>query len=271
MTFPGQCGIEDNTMYTIDLKGKVGLVTGVVNKYSIALHIARKLHQAGMELYFTYANPDLKERVEEVIPEMNPLGLFECDVQKEDMVKGVFDEIKKKHDTIHTLVHSVAFAPREELGGSFVESTTRQGFLTALDVSSYSLISLTRQAAPLMKDGGSIIAMSYIASQVVIPGYNVMAIAKSALENIIRYLAYELGKNNIRVNGISAGPVNTLSARGIKGVTTMMQMYPQKAPLGRNITADEVGDAALFLLSPMSSAITGEVMFVDAGYHIVGM
>ncbi len=258
-------------MYTIDLKGKVGLVTGVVNKYSIALHIARKLHEAGMELYFTYANPDLKERVEEVIPGLNPLGLFECDVQKEDMVKAVFDEIKKKHSTIHTLVHSVAYAPREELGGSFMETTTRQGFQTALDISSYSLISLTRQAAPLMNEGGSIIALSYIAAQTVIPGYNVMAIAKSALENIIRYLAYELGRKNIRVNGISAGPVNTLSARGIKGVTTMLKVYPEKAPLGRNITADEVGDAALFLLSPMSSAVTGEVLFVDAGYHIVGM
>ncbi|MGB9735179.1 MAG: enoyl-ACP reductase FabI [bacterium] len=257
-------------MYVVDLSKKIGLVTGVVNKYSIALHIAKKLHQAGMELYFTYANPSLKERVEEVIPDLHPLGLFECDVQNEEMVRSLFEEIKKRHDTIHTLVHSIAFAPREELGGSFMD-TTKQGFLTAMDISAYSLISLSRYATPLMKQGGSIVAMSYIASQVVIPGYNVMAIAKSALESIIRYLAYELGKNNIRVNGISAGPLNTLSARGIKGFTTMIQQYPQKAPLGRNITADEVGDAALFLLSPMSSAITGEVIFVDAGYHIMGI
>ncbi|MCL4558000.1 MAG: enoyl-ACP reductase [Deltaproteobacteria bacterium] len=257
-------------MYTIDLNGKTGLVTGVVNKYSISLHIARKLHEAGMGLYYTYANQSLKERVEEVVTELDPLGLFECDVQNEDMVKGVFREISGKTDPLHALVHSVAFAPREELGGNFV-NTTRQGFLTALEISSYSLISLTRHAAPLMKDGGSIMAMTYIASQVVIPGYNVMAIAKSALESIIRYLAYDLGKNRIRVNGISAGPVNTLSARGIKGFTKMLEYYPQKAPLGRNITANEVGDAALFLLSPMSTAITGEVIFVDAGYHIVGM
>jgi enoyl-[acyl-carrier protein] reductase I len=257
-------------MYTIDLSKKIGIVTGVVNKYSIALHIAKKLHQAGMELYFTYANPSLKERVEEVIPELNPLGVFECDVQNEEMVKNVFEQIGKRHDKIHTLVHSIAFAPREELGGSFL-TTTRQGFLTALDVSAYSLISLTRYAAPLMKEGGSILTMSYIASQIVIPGYNVMAIAKAALEGIIRYLAYELGKNNIRVNGISAGPLNTLSARGIKGFTTMIQQYPQRAPLGRNITVEEVGNTALFLLSPMSSAITGEVIFVDAGFHIMGM
>lgn len=257
-------------MYTIDLSKKIGLVTGVVNKYSIALHIAQKLHQAGMELYFTYANPSLKERVEEVITGLNPLGLFECDVQNEEMIKRVFEEIQKKHDTIHTLVHSIAFAPREELGGSFL-TTTRQGFLTALDISAYSLISLTRYAVPLMKEGGSILTMSYIASEVVIPGYNVMAIAKAALESIIRYLAYEVGKNNIRVNGISAGPLNTLSARGIKGFTTMIQQYPQRAPLRRNITADEVGDAALFLSSSMSSAITGEVIFVDAGFHIMGM
>ncbi len=257
-------------MYTIDLNGKTGLVTGVVNKHSIALHIAQKLQQAGMGLYFTYANQSLKERVEEAVVGMAPLGIFECDVQNEGMVEGMFREIAGKHDAIHALVHSVAFAPREELGGSFL-NMSRQGFLTALDISSYSLVSLTRHAAPLMKEGGSIIAMTYIASQVVIPGYNVMAIAKSALESIIRYLAYDLGRSNIRVNGVSAGPVNTLSARGIKGFLKMMEYYPQKAPLGRNITADEVGDAALFLLSPMSSGVTGEVLFVDAGYHIVGM
>lgn len=257
-------------MYTIDLSKKIGLVTGVINKYSIALHIAKKLNQAGMELYFTYANPSLRERVEEVISGLNPLGLLECDVRDEQMIKNVFEEIKKKHDTIHALVHSIAFAPKEELGGSFM-NTTKQGFFTAMDISAYSLISLSRYAAPLMNSGGSIIAMSYIASQVVIPGYNVMAIAKSALENIIRYLAYELGKNNIRVNGISAGPLNTLSARGIKGVTSILQQYPQMVPLGRNITAEEVGDTALFLLSPMSSAITGEVIFVDGGFHIMGL
>ena len=257
-------------MYTIDLKGKVAVVTGVINKYSISLHIARKLHQAGMGMYFTYAGPSIREKTEEVVREFGPLGLFECDVQNEDMVKHVFEEIGKKHDTIHALVHSIAYAPREDLGGSFL-STTKQGFMTAMEVSSYSLVSLTRHAAPLMKEGGGIIAMTYIASQVVIPGYNAMAIAKSALESIIRYLAYDLGRSNIRVNGISAGPVNTLSARGIKGFTKMLEYYPQKAPLGRNITADEVGDAALFLLSPMSSGVTGEVLFVDAGYHIVGM
>ncbi len=258
-------------MYTIDLHGKIGLVTGVVNKYSISLHIARKLHQAGMGLYFTYANPSLKERVEEVITDLNPLGLFECDVQNEDMIKGVFGQINKTHDKIHALVHSIAYAPREELGGSFINSTTKQGFMTALDISAYSLIPLSRHAVPLMKEGGSIIAMTYIASQVVIPGYNVMAIAKAALENIIRYIAYEVGKNGIRVNGISAGPVKTLSARGIKDFMKMLEYYPQRAPLGRNITADEIGDAALFLVSPMSSAITGDIIFVDAGFHIVGM
>lgn len=258
-------------MYTIDLNGKIGLITGVVNKYSISLHIARKLHEAGMGLYFTYANPELKDRVEEVIPDLEPLGLFECDVQKEDMVKGVFEEVGKKHGTIHALVHSIAYAPREALGGGFMNSTTREGFATALDISAYSLISLSRYATPLMKDGGSIIAMTYIASQVVVPGYNVMGIAKAALENIIRYTAHEVGKSGIRVNGISAGPVKTLSARGIRDFMKMLEYYPQKAPLGRNITADEIGDTALFLISPMSSAITGEIIFVDAGYHIVGM
>ncbi len=257
-------------MYTIDLTGKVGVVTGVVNKYSISLHIAKKLRQAGMDLFFTYAHQSLKDRIEEAVQGLSPLGVIECDVQNEGMVKNLYNEITKTHDKIHAFVHSIAFAQREELGGEFL-NTSRNGFITAIDISAYSLISLTNTLLPLMKEGGSIIAMTYIASQKVIPGYNVMAVAKSALESNIRYLAYDLGKKGVRVNGISAGPVNTLSARGIKGFTKILEYYPQKAPLARNITPDEIGNAALFLLSPMSSGITGEILFVDAGYNIVGL
>lgn len=257
-------------MYTIDLSGKTALITGVANKYSIAWAIAQKLSSAGMNLILTYQNEKLKRRVEELTSEMNNVKLYELDVTDEEKLRSVFEDMKEKGEKIHTLVHSIAYAPQEALGGSFVK-IRKQDFLVALEISSYSLLALSREAKEIIEEGGNILTLTYYASEKVVPGYNVMAVAKSALETIVRYLAFEMGEKGIRVNAISAGPLNTLSARGIKGFTKIAEVYPQKAPLKRNITHKEVGNAVLFLASPLASGITGEVLFVDAGYHIMGI
>jgi enoyl-[acyl-carrier protein] reductase I len=256
-------------MYTINLEGRVALILGVANKWSIAWHIAKLLDQAGAELVFTYQNERLKRKVAELV---KPLGsaLLACDVTDEGQIEAVFDAIKEEFGRLDILVHSVAFAPRQDLEGTFLD-TSREGFLTSLEVSAYSLIPLARCGAPLMKEGGSILAMTYIASERVIPGYNVMSSAKAALENVIRQLAYELGPKKIRVNAISAGPLSTLAARGIRGFTKILHLYPQKAPLRRNIDHQEVAKSALFLCSDLASGITGEIIHVDAGYHIMGV
>lgn len=258
-------------MYPIDLSGKYGLIFGVANKRSIAWAIAQCLAQAGARLAFTYQGERLKPKVAELTDSLPQALLLPCDVSDDAQIASVFKQISESFSQLDYLVHSVAFAPREELEGLFCE-TSRPGFRTALEISAYSLIPLARHAKPLMEraGGGSIVAMTYLAAERAVPKYNVMGTAKAALEQIIRQLAYELGPANIRVNGISAGPLNTLAARGIGGFTDILDVYEQRAPLKRNITHAEVGQTGLFLLSGLSSGVTGEIIYVDAGYHIMG-
>lgn len=257
-------------MFTLDLSGRTGVIFGVANHRSIAWAIARELHTAGARLAFTYAGERLKEKVEELAKTLEGSLVLPCDVTKDDDIAKVFSQLGERFDRLDYMVHSVAFANREDLEGDFVE-TSRAGFHLAMDISAYSLVRIAREARPLMeKEGGSIVTLTYNASQRVVPSYNVMGSAKAALEHEVRQLAYELGPKKIRVNAISAGPVNTLSARGISGFLDMLQVSREKSPLRRSIEPSEVGKAALFLLSEMSSGVTGEILYVDAGYNIMG-
>ena len=258
-------------MYSIDLRGKTGLVAGVANKRSIAWAIAQLLHQAGARLAFTYQGERLKSSVEELVSPLQGSLLLPCDVLDNAQLESVFHTMDKQFGRLDFLVHSVAFAPHEEFDREFYH-TSREGFRTSLEISAYSLVPMSRLAMPLMEKagGGSIIAMTYLAAERAVPTYNVMGTAKAALEQIIRQLAYELGPKKIRVNGISAGPLSTLSARGVPGFTDILHVYEQRAPLKRNITHEEVGKAGLFLLSELASGITGEILYVDAGFHIMG-
>ncbi len=257
-------------MFTLDLSGKTGIVFGVANHRSLAWHIAQQLHGAGARLAFTYAGERLKDKVAELTGTMGGSLLMPCDVTSDEEIAEVFSRVGGELGRLDYLIHSVAFANREDLEGDFLE-TSRSGFRLAMEVSAYSLVRLAREAAPHMeKEGGSIVTLTYMASQRVVPSYNVMGSAKAALEHEVRQLAYELGPRGIRVNAISAGPVSTLSARGISGFTDMLQVARDKAPLKRNIEPAEIGKAALFLLSDMGSGVTGEVLYVDAGYNIMG-
>ncbi len=264
--------VTEPATWTSDLlKGKKGIVLGVANKRSIAWGIAQALANHGAQLAFTYQGERLKESVEELakgLPQKSPL--YPCDVTKDVEIKSVFEALGRDFGAIHCLVHCIAFAKKEELDGRTVD-TSREGFHLAMDVSSYSLLALAKAAEPLLeKEGGSIVALTYLGSEKVIPNYNVMGLAKASLESSIRYLAADLGKKNIRVNGISAGPVSTLAARGIAGFTTMLENHRKRSPLGRNVEVEEVANAAFFLLSPLASGITGEVIYVDCGYRIMG-
>jgi enoyl-[acyl-carrier protein] reductase I len=253
------------------LAGKIGLVAGVANKRSIAWAIAKAWHDAGATLAFTYQGERLKENVEELAGAFGPNTLIlPCDVTRDEEITRVFVQLREKFGKLHLLLHSVAFAPRESLEGVFV-NTTREAFRVAHDVSAYSLVALAREAAPLMSEGGSILAMSYYGSEKVVPHYNVMGVAKAALEASARYLAYDLGPKKIRVNCISAGPVNTLAARGISGFSEMLKHYEAHAPLKRNVLPDELGATGTFLASDGAAAITGQVIYVDCGYQIMGM
>ena len=253
------------------LAGKLGIVFGVANKRSIAWAIAQAWHKAGAKLAFTYQGERLKENVEELASAFGAdTLLIECDVSKDDQIARVFDETRKKFGKLHLLLHSVAFAPKEALEGDFV-NTSREAFRVAHDVSAYSLVALARAAGPLMTGGGSIIAMTYYGAEKVVPHYNVMGVAKASLEASTRYLAYDLGPKKIRVNCISAGPVNTLAARGIAGFTEMLKHYEAHAPLRRNVLPDELGATGVFLASDGAAAITGQVIYVDCGYQIMGM
>jgi len=254
------------------LAGKKGLVVGVANKRSIAWAISQALSNHGAQLAFTYQGERLKEGVEELagtLPQKSPI--LPCDATKDDEIKNVFGRLGEEFGALHFLVHCIAFAKKEDLEGRTID-TSREGFHIAQDVSAYSLLALAKAAEPLMeKEGGSILALTYLGSEKAVPHYNVMGMAKASLESGVRYLASELGRKNIRVNAVSAGPVNTLAARGISGFTKMLEIHRQKAALGRNIEVEEVGNTALFLLSPLSSGITGEIIYVDAGYRIMGM
>ena len=253
------------------LDGKTGIVFGVANRRSIAWAIAQAWHQAGANLAFTYQGERLKDNVEQLAGTFgDDTVMLPCDVTRDDDIERVFTEVGNRFGKLDLLLHSVAFAPKEALEGDFL-GTTRDAFRTAHDVSAYSLVALARAAAPLMSDGGSIVAMTYYGSEKVIPHYNVMGVAKASLEASARYLAYDLGPRKVRVNCISAGPMNTLAARGISGFTAMLKHYEAHAPLKRNVTPEELGATGTFLASDGAAAITGQVLYVDSGYQIMGM
>lgn len=257
-------------MYPIDLTGKNAVVFGVANHRSIAWAIAQILHEAGARVALAYQNERVLRNVEKLVADWDDTTLVECDVSSDDNVETAFQKIGEAFGSVDVIVHSIAFANREDLGGRFVD-TGREGFRLALDVSAYSLVSITRYGSRLMKNGGSIITMTYQASERVFPGYNVMSTAKAALENEVKLLASDLGPDNIRVNAVSPGPLDTLSARAISGYTDMKRNHADRAPMRRNITSEEVAKTALFLCSDMSSGITGETIHVDTGYHIMGI
>jgi enoyl-[acyl-carrier protein] reductase I len=248
---------------------KTAVVFGLANKRSIAWAIAQKLQQAGWRLAITYQNERLEQEAKDLIADLPGATGFMCDVCNDDQIANVFEELKARFVELHGIVHSVAFAPAEELKGEFV-NTTREGFRIAHDVSVYSLVAVARAAAPLMTSGGGIVTLTYYGAEKVVPKYNVMGVAKAALEASVRYLANDLGSKNIRVNAISAGPIKTLAARGISGLGEMLKSHAERAPLKRNIDPGEVGAAAAFLLSEAGSGITGETIHVDCGYNIMG-
>jgi enoyl-[acyl-carrier protein] reductase I len=248
---------------------KTAVIFGVANKRSIAWAIAQKLQQAGWRLAITYQNERLAQEARGLIDELPGATGFMCDVSHDEQIAKLFEELKQNYTTLQGVVHSVAFAPAAELSGEFL-NTTREGFRIAHDVSVYSLIAVAREAAPLMTDGGGIVTMTYYGAEKVVPKYNVMGVAKAALEASVRYLANDLGPKNIRVNAISAGPIKTLAARGISGLGEMLKSHAERAPLKRNVDPGEVGATAAFLLSDAGSGITGETIYVDCGYNIMG-
>jgi enoyl-[acyl-carrier protein] reductase I len=253
------------------LEGKTGLIFGVANRRSIAWAIAQALAGAGASLAFTYQGERIEAGVRELASSIGSETVLPCDVTRDEDLDTVFDQVGRELGGLDILVHSVAYAAREDLEGRFLD-TSRANFAMALDISAYSLTAMVKRAEPLMaaRGGGSVMTMTYLGGERAVPNYNVMGVAKAALDASVRYLAMELGPQNIRVNAISAGPVRTLAARSISGFTIMEEHYEQRAPLRRNIDASEVGQTALFLCSPMASGITGEVIHVDAGYHAIG-
>lgn len=257
----------------MNMEGRVALVLGLANKRSIAWAIAQRLADAGAALVLTYQNERLEENVRELAADLpGDVLVLPCDVNRDDEIQALMDGVRERHGRLDGLVHAVAFAPAEDLKGPVVD-TSRPGYLLTMEVSAYSLVALARAARPLMEDagGGSVLTLTYFGSEKVVPGYNVMGVAKAALEAEVRYLASELGPAGIRVNAISAGPVNTLAARGVPGFTHMLKLHRERAPLRRNVTTEEIADTALFLLSGWGSGITGEIIHVDAGYHMMGM
>jgi enoyl-[acyl-carrier protein] reductase I len=253
----------------INLAGKTAVVFGLANKRSIAWGIAQKLHEAGATLAICYQNERMKLEAEGLIAELPGASGFQCDVTSDEDLDALFAVLGLQYGKLDILVHAVAFAPAAELRGEFI-NTSREGFRIALDVSVYSLIAVSRCAAPLMTEGGSIMTLSFYAAEKVVPNYNVMAVAKAGLESTVRYLAHGLGPKNIRVNAISAGPIKTLAARGVGDLSDMLKSHAERSPLHRNVDQSEVGGAALFLASNLSSATTGEVLYVDCGYNIMG-
>ncbi|MBP1686880.1 MAG: enoyl-ACP reductase [Deltaproteobacteria bacterium] len=252
------------------MDGRRALIFGVANDHSIAWAIAQALHREGAELGFTYVNEAIEKRVRPLAESLGVQTVLPCDVSKDDEIAATFDAIKERWGRVDVVIHAVAFALREELKGRML-NTSRAGFHLALDVSTYSLIAIARCAEPLMSRGASLLTLSYLGAEKVVPNYNVMGIAKAALEASVRYLAYDLGPQGIRVNAISAGPIRTLSAAGISGFKDMLHHHEARAALRRSVGADEVAGAALYLCSDLGSGVTGEVMHVDCGYSIIGM
>ena len=258
-------------MSTGTLAGKVGLVFGVANKRSIAWGIAQAWAKEGAKLIFSYQGERIKGNVEELVEDLGAeTPFYPCDVTKDEEITEFFANVRTHTDRVDFVLHSVAFAPKEALENDFLQ-TSREAFKMAHDISAYSLVALAREAAPLMTNGGSIVAMSYYGAEKVIPKYNVMGVAKASLEASTRYLAYDLGKQKVRVNCISAGPMNTLAARGISGFNLMLKHYEQRAPLGRSCTMEELGAMGVFLASDGAASITGQTLYVDGGYQIIGM
>lgn len=252
------------------LENKTGMIFGVANQRSIAWACAQACAAQGAKLAFTYQGDRLKENVEKLTKDMNGAIVVPCDVTNQAEVDTAFETVGNEFGKLDFLIHSIAFAPKEALEGEFV-MTSREAFTTALEISAFSLTQTALAAAPLMKEGGSIVTMSYYGAEKVVQNYNVMGVAKAALESSVRYLAEDLGKQKIRVNAVSAGPINTLSARGVKNMGSMLKHIAERAPLRRNVEAREVGNTALFLVSDLSSAITGETIYVDCGFNIIGV
>ena len=252
------------------LEGKKALIFGLANNRSIAWGIARAFHEHGATLGFSYGIPQLERRVRPLAEELGVDFVEKCDVTADAEIEAVFSRAADHFGRIDILVHSIGFAPNQELTGRFIH-TSRAGFATALDISTYSLVALTRAAMPLMPAGSNVLTMTYYGAEKVVPHYNVMGVAKAALEASVRYLAADLGPQNIRVNAISAGPIKTLAAAGVAGFRKMLSYVGERAPLRRNVDQDEVGNTALWLCSDLGSGVTGEVIYVDAGYHILGM
>ncbi|MGB8933227.1 MAG: enoyl-ACP reductase [Anaeromyxobacteraceae bacterium] len=252
------------------LKGKRAVITGVANDRSIAWAIAQAFHREGAELIFTYPGEDMEKRVRPLAETLAPAAILDCDVAKDEDIEKTVEEVRKVWDRVDILVHSIGFAPRSALDGRFTDVTTREVWRITMDVSAYSLIALTRAFKPLMVPGSSVLALTYLGSEKVIRNYNVMGVAKAALECSTRYLADDLGLDGIRANAVSAGPLKTLAAAGIKGMRAMLGENADKTPLRRNIEQDDVADAALYLCSHLARNVTGEVLHVDAGQNIVG-
>ncbi len=261
--------MPDPSRGTVTETQKTAVIFGLANKRSIAWAIAQKLHEAGWRLAITYQNERLEQEAKDLLADLPGSAGFMCDVASDEQIAKLFDELKRKYGVLHGLVHSVAFAPADDMKGTFL-NTTREGFRIAHDISAYSLVAVARSAAPLMTEGGGMVTLTYYGAEKVVPKYNVMGVAKAALEATVRYLANELGPQKIRVNAISAGPIKTLAARGVSGLTDMLRMHAERAPLKRNVDAAEVGSTAAFLLSEGGSGITGETLYVDCGYNIMG-
>ena len=252
------------------LKGKKGIVTGTANKMSISWAIAKMFAQHGAEIALTYQGEILKKRVIPLADEINCDMVYECDVTSEDSMDKLFADVSKKWGKIDFIIHGIAFSKREELQGRYVD-TTLNNFLNSMNISCYSLTALAKRAEKIMTDGGAILTLSYYGAQKVIPNYNVMGLAKSALETSVKYLAEDLGEKNIRVNAISAGPIKTLAASGISDFNSMLNLHAQNAPLRRNMTQEDVAKAALYLCSDLASGVSGEIHYVDGGFNIMGM
>jgi enoyl-[acyl-carrier protein] reductase I len=257
-------------MIAIDLQGKKGLVMGVSNARSLGWAIAERLAAAGADLAFSYQGERLRGDLEKLTRDLPASRLYQCDVTDEAQLAALFADLQASWGTLDYVVHSIAFAPRPAMDGRYIE-TTRDDWRTALEISAYSLVAVARAAEPLLAPGGGLVTLSYYAAEKVVPKYNVMGIAKSALEASVRYLAHEMGPKGVRVNAVSAGPVRTVAARSIPGFLKMYHRVAEVAPLRRNVTQEEVGNLGLFLLSPLASGITGETVYVDAGYHVMGM